>query len=143
MACLSPVGGGGNLEPSFSTLRKRMHALRTFWDLRWHVENRAVAAQSDDPQISACSNMSQLVPSTCSLRLPRLNARQDRRPPRPNNCHQPPHPGPDVGSGPEVPDTPHHSQPTCTYGRPLVRTMGPSRYRVTAPRYCPLYPQTS
>ena len=35
-------------------LRKRVQALRTFWDLRWHGENKAVAAHSLDPQVSAC-----------------------------------------------------------------------------------------
>ena len=35
-------------------LRKRVQALRTFWDLRWHGENKAVAAHSSDPQVSAC-----------------------------------------------------------------------------------------
>ena len=35
-------------------LRSRLYTLRTFWDLRWHGENRAVAAHSSDPQVSAC-----------------------------------------------------------------------------------------
>ena len=35
-------------------LRKRVQALRTYWDLRWHGENKAVAAHSLDPQVSAC-----------------------------------------------------------------------------------------
>ena len=35
-------------------LRKRVQALRSLWDLRWHGENRAVAARSADPQVSAC-----------------------------------------------------------------------------------------
>ena len=35
-------------------LRKRVQALRTLWDLRWHGENKAVAAHSLDPQVSAC-----------------------------------------------------------------------------------------
>ena len=35
-------------------LRKRVQALRTLWDLRWHGENKAVAARSLDPQVSAC-----------------------------------------------------------------------------------------
>ena len=35
-------------------LRQRVRALRSFWDLRWHGENRAVAAHSTDPQVSAC-----------------------------------------------------------------------------------------
>ena len=36
------------------TLRSRTHTLRTLWDLRWHGENRAVAAHSTDPKASAC-----------------------------------------------------------------------------------------
>ena len=35
-------------------LRHRVQALRSLWDLRWHGENRAVAARSTDPQVSAC-----------------------------------------------------------------------------------------
>ena len=35
-------------------LRKRVQALRTLWDLRWHGENKAVATQSQDPKVSAC-----------------------------------------------------------------------------------------
>ena len=35
-------------------LRQQVHALRTLWDLRWHGENKAVAAHSLDPQVSAC-----------------------------------------------------------------------------------------
>ena len=35
-------------------LRQRVQALRSLWDLRWHGENRAVAAHSSDPQVSAC-----------------------------------------------------------------------------------------
>ena len=35
-------------------LRQRVQALRSLWDLRWHGENRAVAARSADPQVSAC-----------------------------------------------------------------------------------------
>ena len=35
-------------------LRQRVRALRSLWDLRWHGENRAVAARTADPQISAC-----------------------------------------------------------------------------------------
>ena len=35
-------------------LRKRVQALRTLWDLRWHGENKAVAGYSLDPQVSAC-----------------------------------------------------------------------------------------
>ena len=35
-------------------LRQRVRALRSLWDLRWHGENRAVAAQTVDPQVSAC-----------------------------------------------------------------------------------------
>ena len=35
-------------------LRKRVQALRTFWDLRWHGENQAVAAKTEAPQVSAC-----------------------------------------------------------------------------------------
>ena len=35
-------------------LRQRVQALRTLWDLRWHGENRAVAAHSVDPHVSAC-----------------------------------------------------------------------------------------
>ena len=31
-------------------------ALRTLWDLRWHGENKAVASNSQDPQVSACPN---------------------------------------------------------------------------------------
>ena len=42
----------GNL--SRQPLCKRVHSLRTLWDLRWHDENRAVAAHSMDPQVSAC-----------------------------------------------------------------------------------------
>ena len=35
-------------------LRKRVQAMRTLWDLRWHGENRAIATRSSDPQVSAC-----------------------------------------------------------------------------------------
>ena len=35
-------------------LRQRVRALRSLWDLRWHGENRAVAARAVDPQVSAC-----------------------------------------------------------------------------------------
>ena len=35
-------------------LRQRVRALRSYWDLRWHGENRAVATHSTDPQVSAC-----------------------------------------------------------------------------------------
>ena len=35
-------------------LRQRVRALRSLWDLRWHGENRAVAARTVDPQVSAC-----------------------------------------------------------------------------------------
>ena len=35
-------------------VRKRVQALRTLRDLRWHGENKAVATQSHDPQVSAC-----------------------------------------------------------------------------------------
>ena len=35
-------------------LRKRVQALRTLWDLRCYGENKAVATQSHDPQVSAC-----------------------------------------------------------------------------------------
>ena len=35
-------------------LRQRVRALRSLWDLRWHGDNRAVAARSLDPQVSAC-----------------------------------------------------------------------------------------
>ena len=35
-------------------LRERVRALRSLWDLRWHGENRAVAARAVDPQVSAC-----------------------------------------------------------------------------------------
>ena len=35
------------------SLRKRVQALRTLWDLRWHGENKAVATQSHDP-VRAC-----------------------------------------------------------------------------------------
>ena len=44
-----PLPGG-----SGHTLRSRTHTLRTLWDLRWHGENRAVAAHSTDPKVSAC-----------------------------------------------------------------------------------------
>ena len=40
--------------PRALPLRKRVQALRTYWDLRWHGENQAVATQSHDPQVSAC-----------------------------------------------------------------------------------------
>ena len=33
-------------------LRQRVRALRSSWDLRWHGENRAVAARSEAPQVS-------------------------------------------------------------------------------------------
>ena len=36
------------------SLPKRVLALRTVWDLRWHGENRAIATHSRDPQVSAC-----------------------------------------------------------------------------------------
>ena len=39
---------------SAQNLRSRTHTLRTLWDLRWHGENRAVAAHSTNPQVSAC-----------------------------------------------------------------------------------------
>ena len=35
-------------------LRQRVRALRSLWDLRWHGENRAVAARTVTPQVSAC-----------------------------------------------------------------------------------------
>ena len=35
-------------------LRQRVQALCSLWDLRWHGENRAVAARTADPQVSAC-----------------------------------------------------------------------------------------
>ena len=35
-------------------LRQRVRALRSLWDLRWHGENRAVAARAVDPQVSTC-----------------------------------------------------------------------------------------
>ena len=35
-------------------LRKRVQALRTFWDLRWHGENQEIATHFRDPQVSAC-----------------------------------------------------------------------------------------
>ena len=35
-------------------LRKRVHAVRTLLDLRWHGETKAVAAHSLDPQVSVC-----------------------------------------------------------------------------------------
>ena len=35
-------------------LQQRVQALRSLWDLRWHGENRAVAARTADPQVSAC-----------------------------------------------------------------------------------------
>ena len=35
-------------------LRKRVQALRTLWDLRWHGENREIATRPRDPQVSAC-----------------------------------------------------------------------------------------
>ena len=38
--------------PRLQPLRKRMQALGTLWDLRWHGENRVLATQSTDPQIS-------------------------------------------------------------------------------------------
>ena len=41
-------------SPRVLPLRKRVQALRTYWDLRWHGENQAVATLSQDPQVSAC-----------------------------------------------------------------------------------------
>ena len=35
-------------------LRQRVQALRSLWDLRWHGENRSVAAHSTDPQVITC-----------------------------------------------------------------------------------------
>ena len=35
-------------------LRKRVQALRTHWDLRWHGENQAVAAKTEAPEVSSC-----------------------------------------------------------------------------------------
>ena len=47
---VGPAAWVHRLQP----LRQRVQALRSLWDLRWHGENRAVAARSVDPQVSAC-----------------------------------------------------------------------------------------
>ena len=58
------------------TLRQRVRAFRSLWDLRWHGENRAVAARSVDPQVSACPICRRpLGPSPRSQRLPQLLGR--------------------------------------------------------------------
>ena len=46
--------GAAAWTPRALPLRKRVQALRTYWDLRWHGENQAVAAHTQDPQVSAC-----------------------------------------------------------------------------------------
>ena len=47
--------GPAALSQSSQPLRQRVQALRSLRDLRWHGENRAVAAHSTDPQVSnAC-----------------------------------------------------------------------------------------
>ena len=35
-------------------LRQRVQPMRNLWDLRWHGENKEIAARSPDPQVSAC-----------------------------------------------------------------------------------------
>ena len=47
------VGAAAWLHRS-QPLRKRVQALRTFWDLRWHGENQAVAAKTEAPPVNAC-----------------------------------------------------------------------------------------
>ena len=76
-------------------LRKRVQALRTLWDLRWHGENRSIATRSCDPEVSACPichrfwSQAHVIcncPSTSSARLEGsldLTIAINRLPPRP------------------------------------------------------------
>ena len=54
LVCVQPAEGDLVWPSTTTTLRKRVHRLRTLWDLRWHGENRATASHSTDPQVSAC-----------------------------------------------------------------------------------------
>ena len=81
-------------------LRKRVQALRTLWDLRWHGENKAVATQSHDPQVSALPDLSQvLVAGPCPLRMPGHDGRSDGGVHRPQSRDQPTPPWTHAGSG--------------------------------------------
>ena len=127
--------GASSWFPRPQPLRKRVQALRTLWDLRWHSENKAVATHSLDPQVSACpicrrhwtqAHVLWECPSTTGARMAGsldLTLAVSRLPP----------------GGAEVSAPPLYLQPAYSYGTPLGGTMGSRSHSLPSTRHRALH----